>query len=372
MTEQWQVAAALAALPVSPSRLRRLLSGHEPGEAWDLVVAGRHPADPGQELRRHTTASLVERVAAACEDAGVQILVLGSPRYPAALADDAEAPAVLFAAGDPTVADCRPRVCIVGTRSATAYGLGVAAELGGALAAAGVVVVSGLARGIDSAAHAAAVRTGGAPVVGVVGAPIGTPAGAAAAALQRAVVANGALLSEVAPGAPGARWNFALRNRIMAALAHAVVVVEAHRRSGARYTVQAACARGIWVGSVPGSIRSPASAGTNDLLADGADPVRDVEDVMTALRRRLEASPEVMWSKPPRRPPSPRTRSAPRAPTPLAGAVGGALSADPATLEQLAVRSGLGIADLALGLEQLAQAGLAEGEGGWWSLPRHG
>jgi DNA processing protein len=230
-----------------------------------------------------------------------------------------------------------------------------------------VAVVSGLARGIDSAAHAGALGAVGAPVLGVLGAALGTPISPAAAALQQKVRRHGALLSEVAPGTAGARWNFAVRNRIMAALAHAVVVVEAHRRSGAHHTVQAALARGIFVGAVPGSIRSAASVGTNDLLAAGAHPVRGVDDVVAALHAALASRPAVALPRPVPPPAPPRHR---RPPTALAAQVAGALGPDPAALDQLALRSGLDLGDLALGLEQLAAAGLAEEEGGWWSRPR--
>jgi DNA processing protein len=299
-------------------------------------------------------------------------MVLGHGDYPAALAVDRQAPAVLFSTGDVALLEGRPRVAVVGTRSATPYGLGVATELGRALAGAGVVVVSGMATGIDAAAHAGALAAvGGAPTVGVLGTPHDAATSRTGSALRDALGARGAVLSEIPAGVHGARWWFAVRNRVIAALAHVVVVVECHHRGGCLHTVAAALARGVTVTAVPGSVRSPASAGTNRLLVEGAVPVRDVEDVLTAVELCVVGDLRIT---PPKRPPAPTLGPVPPRRTapldPLPGRVHQALDHDPATLEAVVRRSGLPLGDVAVALEALTDAGLAVGDGGWWSRPR--
>ena len=258
--------------------------------AWAEVTAG-HADDPGGEWRRAARGVDVAATWARHRRHGVAVLVLGADDYPAALAGDPEAPAVLFALGQPAAVDRSPRVAVVGTRSATRYGLAMAARLGADLASAGVVVVSGLALGIDGAAHEgatsgwAAAPGHGAPPVGVVATGLDAPYPPGNARLWERVARAGAIVSETPVGVPVPRWRFPQRNRIMAALADVVVVVECHPRGGALHTVRAAMARGLTVGAVPGSVRSPASAGTNDLLADGAFVVRDAADVLVAVGR---------------------------------------------------------------------------------------
>jgi magnesium chelatase family protein len=293
----------------------------------------------------------------------------GALAPPAALAEDRQAPAVLFSQGDVAGIGGLPRVAVVGTRSATRYGLGMAAELGRDLGRAGVVVVSGLAPGIDSAAHAGALGvTDGAPVVGVLGTALDVATTGLQRALREEFGARGVLLSEIPPTVHSARWRFSMRNRVIAALAHVVVVVECHHRGGSLHTVAAALARGVTVTAVPGSVRSPASAGTNRLLVEGAVPVRDVDDVLTAVELAVVTRPDIT---PPRRPsgpshlPAPGPRAAPLGPG--QSRVRQALDHDPATLEVVVRRSGLALGDVAVALEELADAGLAVGEQGWWS-----
>jgi DNA processing protein len=289
------------------------------------------------------------------------------------LVSDHEAPAVLFAIGDPTVCDGVPRVSVVGTRSATPYGLGIASELGRGLADAGVVVVSGLARGIDTAAHSGALAAQGAPVFGVLGTAPDALLPRSQATLLRAVAERGVVVSELPPGSLGApAWWFVVRNRVMAALAHVVVVVvECHVRGGALHTVKAASERGIAVTAVPGSVRSAASAGTNALLVDGASPIRDVDDVITTLELAIAGRPEISRPHPRRTSSRSHQSSEPsRAPNPVAARVLRALDHDPAHLDTVVRRCGLSLGEVALALEQLAVSGLAASEGGWWSRPR--
>ena len=372
LTKDQQYAAALARLGAGPKRLRGFLDGLAPDEAWSALTRGRHPADPEGAYRDLARDELIKDVTVACERNNVSVLLRGESDYPVDLVDDHEAPAVLFALGDASICDGAPRVTVVGTRSATPYGLGVASDLGRGLAEAGVVVISGLARGIDTAAHSGALAGGGAPVLGVAGGPPDAPLSRLQSSLRRDVAGRGSVISELAPGTAGApAWWFVVRNRVMAALGHVVVVVESHARGGALHTVKAAIERSVLVTAVPGSVRSAASAGTNSLLVDGACPVRDVDDVLAALELVIAGRPEISRPRPPgarRKCRRPGDRDV--APNPLASKLLHALDQDPAPLDTVVRRSGLPLGEVALGLEQLAASGLAASEGGWWSLPR--
>lgn len=251
-------AAALASVPEIRTRyLRTLLSNMSPRAAWTSVVA----SGPWSAAARRVDVDATWR---AHRGAGVEVLVPGDGRYPRVLAGEPAAPAVLFALGDPRVVDRHPRVALVGTRNATRYGLGVAAQLGAELTAAGVAVVSGLALGIDGAVHegatAAWLAAGGSagPPVAVVPRALDEPYPQSQRRLWERVAAAGAVLSDVPVGSHVPRWRFPHRNRIMAALADVVVVVECHATGGSLHTVRAAVHRGRSVGAVPGSIRSPA------------------------------------------------------------------------------------------------------------------
>lgn len=366
-------AAAVAALGASPGKLRQFLDGYSPPEAWDALAMGLHPADPERRYRALAESTEAERVEARCLALGASVHLLGREGYPLCLASDRQAPAVLFTLGDPAVLDGRARVTVVGTRGATPYGVGLASELGRGLSAAGVVVVSGLAVGIDAAAHGGVLSVDGdGPPVGVLGTAFDAPAPRHHGALQEAVSRRGALLSEIPPGVGSARWWFAVRNRVMAAVAHVVVVVECHGKGGSLHTVSAAVKRDVTVAAVPGSVRSPASAGTNSLLADGgAQLVRGVDDVLTAVELAIARNDDIAPPRWPARPTPASSRPA-RAgpPTDLAARVRRVLDHDPATVDVVVRRSGLPLGDVALALEQLSERGLAEGGQGWWSLPR--
>lgn len=370
-------AGCLAALPgIGPATLRRLLQGTTASDAWATVLAGRadqaaagrgRPAPPWSAVARRTDPGAeLARWAAA----GIAVVRPGEAGYPARLAGDAEAPAVLFARGDPGRLAGRC-VAVVGTRRATADGRACATHLGRDLAAAGVCVVSGLALGIDGAAHAGALAL---PAPGP-GAPGGT-AGVAASGLDvpyppehrelwARVARDGVLLSETAPGQPAQRWRFPSRNRIVAALADAVVVVESHAAGGSLHTVEAALARGIDILVVPGPVASPASAGTNALLRDGATPVRDAADVLDSLGLVGAGAPSAGRRR--RLPPA--TASAPQAADrPVLDAVGH----HPTSLGRVVERCGLPLGPVAAALGRLAEAGLVVEAGGWWERSPRG
>jgi DNA processing protein len=207
-----------------------------------------------------------------------------SDLYPDSLRDAADAPWALIGRGDPGLLDgLEPfeTVTIVGARRATSYGREVARELGRELASAGMVVVSGLAFGIDACAHRGAVEVGRTIAVLGCGPDVAYPA--SHRSLWRRICERGAVISEFPPGATPWRWTFPARNRIMAALAGMTVVVEAATRSGSLITTDLAADLGRDLGAVPGPVTSRASAGPNSLLASGAHVVRDAQDVLDAL-----------------------------------------------------------------------------------------
>ena len=217
------------------------------------------------------------------------------PLFPVGLTDAADAPWALFGRGD---AALLPRlapdeaVTVVGSRRASSYGREVARELGRELATAGLVVVSGLAFGIDACAHRGAIDSGLTTAVLGCGADVAYPA--AHRSLWRRIGERGLVLSELPPGTGAWRWSFPARNRIMAALAGMTVVVEAAERSGSLITADLAADLGRDLGAVPGPVGSRLSAGPNNLLAGGACLVRDAQDVLDAMlgpgARRIERS----------------------------------------------------------------------------------
>jgi DNA processing protein len=204
-------------------------------------------------------------------------------RFPERLRAIFDPPPALFlrGSGEPDLLG-RRAVAVVGARSCSPYGAQVARMLGRELAAAGLLVVSGLARGIDGEAHRGALEAGGA-TVGVLGCGIDRDYPAVNATLSRRMEEEGLVVSEYEPGVEPAPWRFPARNRIIAGLCEAVVVVEARERSGALITADFALEEGREVFSVPGEITSALSAGTNALLKLGATPLTGVEDVLNAL-----------------------------------------------------------------------------------------
>ncbi|HMJ04242.1 MAG TPA: DNA-processing protein DprA [Conexibacter sp.] len=220
-----------------------------------------------------------------CAAAGVVALCRCDERYPAALEDLPDPPAVLYVYGEITrflrVA-AGDRVAIVGARRATPYGLEQARALGRGMAAAGLTVVSGMALGVDAAAHAGALEVEGATLAILAGGPE-RPYPATKRQLHERIAATAAVVAEMPPGTRARRWCFPARNRIIAALARATVIVEASERSGSLITASLAADLGRDVAAVPGLVTSPLAAGTNALIVDGARLVRGPQDVLELL-----------------------------------------------------------------------------------------
>jgi DNA processing protein len=213
---------------------------------------------------------------------GIDVITLAHNAYPDLLREVPASPPVIFLRGEITLSD-RRAVAIVGTRRLSGYGREMARTLARDLARAGVTIVSGLARGVDGIAHTAALEAGG-RTIAVLGNGVRTVYPHEHRGLAARIAAQGAVLSDFHPDAPPDGPNFPARNRLISGLALGVVVVEAPMRSGALITVDFAADQGRDVFAVPGSVLSPASAGCNRILRDGARPVRSADDVLEDLR----------------------------------------------------------------------------------------
>jgi DNA processing protein len=205
----------------------------------------------------------------------------GDAAYPSALADCPDPPRTLWVRGDLEILQ-RPTVAIVGTRRATAYAERVTRQLASTLARAGACIISGLARGVDAAAHRGALEVGGATVA-VLGTGLDVCYPKGHAAMQREIGERGLLLSELAPDDAAHRGSFPKRNRIIAALARATIVVEAGVKSGALITATHALEMNRTVAAVPGPIDVPQAQGSNELLRDGAAVIASMADALALL-----------------------------------------------------------------------------------------
>jgi DNA processing protein len=360
-------AATLACLPdMGPARLRRVFERWpDPAAALTAIRHGegaRVFADDDRPTDGPRRSALARRWAAAARDTllepvlrrrATRVFLADAPEYPIRDEDLPDLPPVLLGEGDaPEVLD-RPRVAIVGTRSASVHGLDDAHDLGAHLARAGVTVVSGLAIGIDAAAHDGAIEAGGG-AVGVVATGLDVVYPRRHVALFDRVRRAGILLTESGFGVAAERWRFPVRNRIIAALADVVVVVEATLKGGARITADRALEYDRPVLVMPGSRRNPAAAGCNALLADGAQPLLDPDDVLVALG--LTAGSRRGWGAPAARP----------TPAGDAAHVLRACGGEPASVDQLASRTGLGLDAVTRALRDLERQRWIEPQRGWW------
>jgi DNA processing protein len=274
---------------IGPVRFQRLLEicggARQAWQATDLELAAagleRRTADSLRRLRAQTTPA---NVAARLKQLGIRALTLLDDEYPALLKQVADPPPVLFVRGRLTPQDDQA-VALVGTRRATSYGQAIAQRLARDLAAAGVTVVSGLAKGVDTQAHRAALQAGG-RTLAVLGNGLDQVYPPENAGLARQIVDAGAVVSEFAPGVPPDAVNFPRRNRVISGLSIATVIVEAGERSGALITADFALEQGREVMVVPGNITSPMSLGSNELLKQGATPVTSAQDILDALGPR--------------------------------------------------------------------------------------
>lgn len=365
MSAHGRSAALVAAEGTDPDLLAAvvawLLQPRRSADGLRRCCAELGDGDPHQRLRAALplpTPAQAEAAAVALDTwrrLGVRAALVDDPAYPRQLAAGWPAtpgPTLLAWLGQPPLD--APTVAIVGARRATGYGTGVAAWLAATAARAGVHVISGGARGIDAAAHRAAVEEpGGTSVVLGCGHAVGYPRDHAAPGglFEQVLDHGGSLLSEQLPHAPPHGGNVRARNRIVAGLSHAVVVVEGGARSGALVTAGAAADRGVPVLAVPGDVRAPGSAAPHELLAEGAAPCRGPGDLLEVLGA----------ATPPAAGPGSGTAGGPRPPAGLPEDIGEVLATSwprPLRVEELARRTGRSVPALLGALTQARVAGV--------------
>ena len=301
---------ALTLVPkLGPRRIRRLVSamgGPEPALNASLAQLASVPS-----IGEDTARGLAKRLAKARDDAdahieratraGVCLLPFDDPQYPPQLAGDEHAPAILYVRGS-VAALARDGVGIVGARKCSAYGIDQAGRFAGVLAQAGWSIVSGGARGIDTASHHAALRAGG-TTVAVLGCGLDHCYPAENAGLFNEIVASGgAVISELPMHCPPDGKNFPARNRIIAGLSRGVLVVEAGEKSGSLITARQAGEMGREVMAIPGRVDVPTSRGCHELIRDGVTLVAspaDVEEALGSFSHRGPTVPAVFQSSPP-------------------------------------------------------------------------
>jgi DNA processing protein len=285
---------ALSLLPIHTWRdiAERLRAGDAPAAALDRLLAARWPLDPYKlpALRAAAAAALTRGA-----ERGLTPMVWSEAVYPPALTAIVDPPPVLWTRGSRAALE-RPAVAIVGSRAASPYALDVAERLAADLVARGLVIVSGLARGVDAAAHRGALSAGGSTVAVLgCGADIVYPK--EHAGLARAIEPAGLIISELVPGTPPLPQFFPQRNRIISGLSRAVVIVEAGERSGSLITARCALEQGRDVLAVPGNVLSGRNRGGHALLRDGAKIVEDADDILeelTGVVGRVPAADRIM------------------------------------------------------------------------------
>ncbi len=291
------------------------------------------------------------RAVEAAQRLGGRTLIAADPEYPELLRQIPDPPPLLFALGDLSLLG-RPAVAIVGSRDHTTYGAEVARALAWGLGSGGIVVVSGMARGLDAVAHTGALDGGGA-TIGVLGNGLGVVYPAANRTLYQRVAERGLLLTEFPPGEKPTAGSFPRRNRLISGLARVTVVVEAAEGSGALITAGTALDQGREVMAVPGPISSPSSVGANRLIRDGAEPLLSSDDLLAHYPEAVRPT-EGFASLP----------SVPRALPDGLGeaerAVAGLLGSDALPLDEIIGRSGRSPQDLIAALSALEIAGVVE------------
>ena len=330
---------------LGPERVRRLLAAFGPAPAvWAASRAARREvAGAAADALGDTHAALAERLELAQRwwqaGEGRGALTLADPEYPPQLLQTADPPLLLYVHGDARLL-ARPSIAIVGSRNASAQGLDNARALAAHLSRAGWAIVSGLALGIDGAAHEGALAGPGSTIA-VLGTGLDRVYPSRHRALAHRIAEAGVLVSEFAPGMPPLAENFPQRNRIIAGLARGTVVVEAALQSGSLITARLAAEAGREVFALPGSIHSPLARGCHALIRQGAKLVETAQDIID----------ECGGAAPVPAPPAP-SAAQPTA-EPAADPLLDALGEDPVTLDALSARTGWSAADLAARLLEL-------------------
>ncbi len=331
-----------AVLAATPARRRKVVAP---------AVAALLDAGPVRDRLAATRAWLAQP--------GAGFVAWDDADYPSPLLEIADPPPVLFCLGQRALL-ARPALAIVGSRNATPQGLADAEAFAAALAAAGLTIVSGMATGIDAAAHRGALGTA-ASTIAVTGTGLDRIYPASNRELAHAVARTGLLLSEFAPGTPPLKSNFPRRNRIVSGLARGVLVVEATLSSGSLITARLAAEQGRDVFALPGSIHSPFSKGCHRLIRDGAKLVETAQDILEELKLPVIGAAV----HPTARAAGAGDRAGPR--DPVAAKVLAALGHDPVDVDTLVVRAGISAGALTATLAVLEIEGLAATlPGGRW------
>ena len=264
----------------------RLRAGDPPAAVFDHVFPMHWPSEPDARSDLYARAhAAIDRA----EAHSITPVAWSDAAYPVALTTIVDPPPVLWTLGA-VAAFQAPAVAIVGARAASPYGLSVAEQLAADLAARGLAIISGLARGVDSAAHRGALSAGGV-TIGIMGSGVDVMYPPEHAPLAREMQQHGAVASELVPGTPPLPYLFPLRNRIISGLSRAVVVIEAGEKSGSLITARCALEQGRDVLAVPGNVLSGRSRGAHALLRDGAKIVESADDILEELGMTLAVRP---------------------------------------------------------------------------------
>jgi DNA processing protein len=268
------------------SRLRacavfKELRQRDPGVTVAAVLDGLRVPEHERQPLADAARTRADTALVASRADGMEAIAWFDPRYPALLNCVADPPPVLWSRGAAAVLG-QPAVAVIGSRAATKYALEVGARLATELAERGVVVTSGLARGVDSSAHRGALEGGG-TTIAVLGSGLDNVYPPEHDDLAQDIASNGVVVSELGPGAPPLAENFPLRNRIISGISLAVVVVEASEKSGSLITARCATEQGRDVMAVPGSVLTGRNRGSHSLLKDGAKVVETADDILEEL-----------------------------------------------------------------------------------------
>jgi DNA processing protein len=290
-TRQYWVAFSLVK-GIGAVRFQALLNFFgDPQIAWGAPTEALREAGLSEKVIENVvelrSAINLDQVWDQLEAKGITVLIQTDENYPRRLQELEQPPPVLYMLGELTSED-EWAVAVVGTRRVTAYGRQVAEDIAGTLARNGISVISGLARGIDSISHQAALHAGG-RTIAVLGSGLDRIYPPENRRLAEQIAAHGALISDYPPGTPPEASNFPPRNRLISGLSLAVVIVEAGQTSGALITAAFAADQGREVFAVPGNISSPGSKGTNRLIRDGAQPLLHPEQVLETLELTMVA-----------------------------------------------------------------------------------
>ena len=341
--------------------LASLLRSASPSALWSQLTALPSPSrwsdreSPSERVRSEARAVDVALIQRSLRAAQATAIAIGDDRYPDPLRVGDDPPPVLFARGDIGMLNQRA-VAIVGTRRATAAGRATAFELGRELASEGVIVVSGLAAGIDAQGHRGAIASGERSTVAVLGSGIDVCYPRQHRELFDVIGDRHLLLSEWPPATEPVAFRFPLRNRVIAALSTLVVVVESRERGGSLITAQHALERGIDVMAVPAHPRSATSLGTNRLIRDGAAPVTSIDDVFDVLGLHRVQRVQLSTHMP--------------AQSAEARAILDVLDSGPATFGRLSQASGLSLVETAVHLGHLLSDAQVIESAGWFESTR--